>query len=76
MLVATKKIMSRQIPEAEGKERLVANKFGVATQDIPIVTRTRQLHQNYVATLSKSVDKDCMHQKLQLLKCDPTLESL
>ena len=31
------------------------NKFGVATQDIPVVTRTRRVHQNSVTTLSKSV---------------------
>ena len=31
MLVTTKKITSRQIPEVEGNEKLVANKFGVAT---------------------------------------------
>ena len=40
--------MSRQIPEAKGNEKLVANKFGVAT-------RTRLLNKIYVATLSKSV---------------------
>ena len=47
--------MSRQIPEAEGHEKLVVNRFDVATQDIPVATRTRLLHQNSVATLSKSV---------------------
>ena len=47
--------MSRQIPEAEGHEKLVANRFDVATQDISVATRRRLLHQNYVATLSKSV---------------------
>ena len=51
MFIATRKIMSQQIPEAEGHEKLVANRFSVATQDIPIATRTRLLHQNYVATL-------------------------
>ena len=55
ILVAKRKITSRQIPEAEGNEKLVANKFSVATQDISIVIRTRLLHQNSVATLSKSV---------------------
>ena len=44
MFVAIRKIMSRQIPEAEGHEKLVANRFGVATQDIPFATRTRLLH--------------------------------
>ena len=47
--------MSRQISEAEGHEKLVANRFGVATQDNPIATKTRLLHQNSVATLSKYV---------------------
>ena len=46
--------MSRQIPEG-GHEKLVANTLGVATQGIPIATRTRFLHQNFVATFSKSV---------------------
>ena len=47
--------MSRQIPEAEEHEKLVANRFGVATQDIPVATRTRLLHQISIATLSKSI---------------------
>ena len=47
--------MSRQILEAEGHKKLVAKWFGVATQDIPVTTRTRLLHQNSVTTLSKSV---------------------
>ena len=47
--------MSRQTPEVEGHEKVVANRFGIATQYIPVVTRIRLLHQNYVATLSKSV---------------------
>ena len=33
---------------------MVANRFGVATQYIPVVKKTRLLHKNYVATLSKS----------------------
>ena len=40
---------------SEGHEKLVANRFGVTTQYIPIATRTRLLHQNCVTTLSKSV---------------------
>ena len=55
MLIAIRKIMSRQIPKVEGNEKLVANKFGVATQDIYIATRIRLLNKNYVVTLSKSV---------------------
>ena len=37
--------MSQQIPEAEGHEMLVANRFGVTTQVIPVATRTRLLHK-------------------------------
>ena len=47
--------MLRQTPEEEGHEKLVANKFGVMTQYIPVVTRTRLLHKNSVVTLSMSV---------------------
>ena len=47
--------MLRQTPKAEGHEKLVANKFGVMTQYIPVVTRTRLLHQNSIVTLSMSV---------------------
>ena len=47
--------MSRQTPKAKGHEKLVANIFGVSTQYIPVATRTRLLHQNFVATLSKFV---------------------
>ena len=55
MFVATRKIMSRQTPKTERHEKLVANRFDVTTQYIPVATRTRLLHKNYVATLSKSV---------------------
>ena len=48
--------MSRQTLEAEGHDKLVANRFSVATQYFPVVTRTRLLHQNFVSTLSKSVE--------------------
>ena len=47
--------MSQQNAEVEGHEKLIVNRFGVVTQDIPIATRIRLLHQNSVATLSKSV---------------------
>ena len=47
--------MSRHTPKAEGHERSVANRFGVATQYIPVAIRTRMLHKNYVTTLSKSI---------------------
>ena len=43
--------MSRQTPEAEGHEKLVANRFGVSTQYIPVATRTRLLHQNSVSDM-------------------------
>ena len=47
--------MSRQTPEGQGQEKLVSNMFGVTTQGISIVTRTRLLNKIYVATLSKYV---------------------
>ena len=47
--------MSRQTLEAEEHEKLVANRLGVPTQGIPVVTRTRLLNKIYVATLSKYV---------------------
>ena len=47
--------MSRQTPEAEGHEKLVANRLGVVTQYILVATRTKLLHQHSVVTLSKSV---------------------
>ena len=43
--------MWRQNPEAEGHEKLVANRFGVATQYIDVAIRTRLLHQNSIMTL-------------------------
>ena len=58
MLVATKKIMSQQCPEAEVYKRVGCNKFCVTTQDIPIATRTRLLDQNSIAPLSNSVVTD------------------
>ena len=47
--------MSLQTPEEQGHEKLGANRFGVATEGIPVVTRTRQLNIIYVAKLSKYV---------------------
>ena len=47
--------MSRQTPAGQGHEKLGANRFGVATQGIPVATRTRPLNTNYVMTLSKYV---------------------
>ena len=37
--------MSGQTPEGQEHEKLVTNKFGVATQGIPIATRTRLLNK-------------------------------
>ena len=53
--------MSRQTPEEQGHEKLVANRFGVTTQGIPVTTRTRLLNKIYVATLSKYVDECLKH---------------
>ena len=47
--------MSRQTPEGQGHEKLVAKMFGVATQGIPVMIRTRLLNKIYVSTLSKYV---------------------
>ena len=47
--------MSRQTPKGQEHEKLVANRFGVATQGIPIATRTRLLNKIFVVTLSKYV---------------------
>ena len=47
--------MSRQTPEGQEHEKLVANRFGVATQGILVATRTRLLNRIYVVTLSKYV---------------------
>ena len=47
--------MSRQTLERQGQEKLVANRFGVTTQGIPVAIRTRLLNKIYVATLSNYV---------------------
>ena len=47
--------MLRQTPTEQGHEKFGANRFGVATQGVPIVTRTRLMNTNYVVTLSKYV---------------------
>ena len=47
--------MLRQTLEGQEHEKLVANRFGVATQGIPIATRTRLRNKIYVTTLSKYV---------------------
>ena len=45
-------IVSREV---ERNEKVVAKNFCVATQDIPVATRTRLLDQNFVMTLSKFI---------------------
>ena len=47
--------MLRQTPKGQEHKKLVTNRFGVATQGIPIATRTRLLNKIYVVTLSKYV---------------------
>ena len=47
--------MLRQTPEEQGHEKLVANKFGITTQGIPVLTRIRLLNKIYVTTLSEYV---------------------
>ena len=47
--------MLRQTPTEQGHEKLGANKLGVATQGIPVATRTRLQNTNYVVALSKYV---------------------
>ena len=52
----TRKIMSRQIPKAEGNEKLVANKLDVAKQDIYIAIRLP--NENSVSTESKNKPRE------------------
>ena len=47
--------MSRQDPEAGGHNKLVANRFCVATQRNHDATQLRLPHHSYVAIVSKSV---------------------
>ena len=47
--------MSKQTPKGQGHEKLGANRFGVATQGIYVVTRTRLLKEIYVVTSTKYV---------------------
>ena len=75
MFVATRKIMSRQTLEEEGHERLVTNRFGVVTQYILVVTRTRLLHKNYVATESKKELREQVATEDCMLRQRPTTNS-
>ena len=43
--------MSRQTPKEQGHEKLGANRFGVTTQGISVMTRTRLLIEIYVQHL-------------------------
>ena len=43
--------MSQQTPEEHRQEKLGANRFGVVTQGISVVTRRRLLNTIYVVTL-------------------------
>ena len=45
--------MSRQTLEGYGHEKLVANRLGVATQGIPVATRTRLLNKIYYSSMSQ-----------------------
>ena len=47
--------MSQQTLKGQGNEKLVSNRFGLATQGILVMTRTRLLNKIYVMTLSKYV---------------------
>ena len=47
--------MSPQTPEEQGHEKLGANRFGIVTQSLPVITRTRLLNTFYVTNLSKYV---------------------
>ena len=78
--------MVGQTPEAEGHEKLVANRFGVKTQYILVVTRIRLLHKNFFATLSKFVvteskkeleeqvaTEDCMLRQRPMIKTENSI---
>ena len=67
--------MSGQILEVEGNEKFVANKFGVATQDILVATRIRLLHQNSVTILSKICRDRIQERKAQRTGCDIKLHA-
>ena len=46
--LSRRKRMSQQILEGQGHEKLVINRLGVATQGIPVATRTRLMNKIYV----------------------------
>ena len=50
-----RKMSVATVSRGRSVKRTGCNKFGVATQDIPIATIKILLHQNYIAILSKSV---------------------
>ena len=47
--------MSRQTPKGQGHEKLGANRFGITTQGISVLTITRLLKEIYVVTSTKYV---------------------
>ena len=67
--------MSRQTPKAEGHEKLVTNIFGVATQYIPVATRTRLLHPNSVAIKLKKELKEQVAIEECMIRQRPTTKT-
>ena len=69
--------MSRQTLEGQDHEKLGANRFGVATQGISILTITRLLKEIYVATSTKYVAtqiKNKPREKVTTEKLEATTE--
>ena len=73
MFIATRKIRLRQTLEAEGHEKLVANRFGVVTQYIPVAIRTRLLISTqivqYLALFIACFMRFLCTNRLQSLNC-------
>ena len=69
--------MSRHTPEGQDHEKLGANRFGVATQGIFVMTITRLLKEIYVATSIKYVAtqiKNKPREKVETEKREATTE--
>ena len=69
--------MSRQTPKRQRYEKLGANRFGVVTQGISVVTITRLLKEIYVATSTKYVVtqiKNKLKEKVATEKREATTE--
>ena len=71
MFVTIRKIMSRQTLEAEGHEKLVANRFGVTTQYILVATSTRP---KFCRNIIK-VCRDRIHERAQRTGRDKRLHA-